>query len=449
MKTKAIQSFIKTASVAVIAVTGAFLAIHVAKANDTVYFHQDANKNITCYTTNHSQTGPTCADEVYNAGDPNGETLSWTSISIQPVSPAWLTASPQQSAAPLTGCGNPIPASPPAGCHTTVTYTVPSNLGAGTYNATVTFNGQSDAPGGSISVPADTVTVQFIVDASGSVGAPTNPTNTNTNGNGAVACNTIRLNWTAGSNAQSYDIFRNGVQITSHTVGTTYTDSAVTAGVSYSYTIRSYNATFGNSATVAFSPASIQASACLVDLSLSDDLISQVNTQPYPYNSGCIGSQSGTAVVIHQWDAVELRVNVCNRGTAAAQNVMLSSAFNNTTFNTSYSCCWSNGTTPTSFSNGSSNGITVNWSLGTINPNSNSGVNIFFYPNHAGGNTTQNLLRFINSATITYTSTGGHVAPAGCVGNYADVSSPCVVSTGYVPFSTAGNQSASQQEIKP
>jgi len=52
-----------------------------------------------------------------------------------------------------------------------------------------------------------------------------------------------RLNWTASANATSYDLYRNGVLYASNIAGITYTNTAVTAGTSYSYYVKAKNTT--------------------------------------------------------------------------------------------------------------------------------------------------------------------------------------------------------------
>lgn len=51
-----------------------------------------------------------------------------------------------------------------------------------------------------------------------------------------------KLTWTASTNATSYDVYRNGALYASGITGTTYTNTAVTAGTSYSYYIKAKNA---------------------------------------------------------------------------------------------------------------------------------------------------------------------------------------------------------------
>jgi hypothetical protein len=438
MKTKNIQSFMKTAVVAVTAVLGTFVAIHAAKASDNVSFSQNGNGVVSCTSSSGSQTGSnTCSDTVTNSNAAGGETLSWNSVSMSP--PAnWLSVSPQSQSGIAPGQS------------VAVSYTVQSGLSQGTYSTVVTFNGQSNMPSGGSSATNDTVNVQFVVGAPSvktPPGPPTNPLNQNSSANSAVACNSILLTWGAGQNADSYNVFRNGSPFLTHFNGLSYTDSSVSVGTSYSYTIQSYSASLGVSSTVSFSPQSIQATGCQVDLSLSDDLINTVNNQAYPYNSSCVGSQSGTATVIQQSELVELRINICNRGTTAAQQVVLSSNFDPTTNHTQFLTGEPGWTSPSSQSTVGS-GTNVTWNVGTVNPNANTTIYVYISP-FVGENPTQTLQRFINSAAITYTSAVGNIGAPGCIGNFANAASPCVVSTGYVPFTASSNTSASQQEIKP
>lgn len=52
----------------------------------------------------------------------------------------------------------------------------------------------------------------------------------------------VKLTWTASSNATSYDVYRNGAVYASGLTGTTYTNTAVTAGTAYTYSVKAKNA---------------------------------------------------------------------------------------------------------------------------------------------------------------------------------------------------------------
>lgn len=52
-----------------------------------------------------------------------------------------------------------------------------------------------------------------------------------------------RLTWTASANTTSYDVYRNGILYASNITGTTYTNTAVTEGSSYSYSVKAKNNT--------------------------------------------------------------------------------------------------------------------------------------------------------------------------------------------------------------
>lgn len=52
-----------------------------------------------------------------------------------------------------------------------------------------------------------------------------------------------RLTWTASANTISYDVYRNGILYASNITGTTYTNTAVTEGSSYSYSVKAKNNT--------------------------------------------------------------------------------------------------------------------------------------------------------------------------------------------------------------
>jgi N-acetylmuramoyl-L-alanine amidase len=51
----------------------------------------------------------------------------------------------------------------------------------------------------------------------------------------------VALNWTASANATSYDLYRNDVLYAADIAGTTYTNTAVTSGVSYTYFVKAKN----------------------------------------------------------------------------------------------------------------------------------------------------------------------------------------------------------------
>ncbi|GEM_PF-766443 len=52
-----------------------------------------------------------------------------------------------------------------------------------------------------------------------------------------------KLTWTASTNATAYDLYRNNVLYASNLTGTTYTNTAITAGTSYTYYIKAKNST--------------------------------------------------------------------------------------------------------------------------------------------------------------------------------------------------------------
>lgn len=53
----------------------------------------------------------------------------------------------------------------------------------------------------------------------------------------------VALSWTASANATSYDIYRDNVVYAANVTGTTYTNTAVVAGTTYSYSIKAKNTT--------------------------------------------------------------------------------------------------------------------------------------------------------------------------------------------------------------
>lgn len=84
--------------------------------------------------------------------------------------------------------------------------------------------------------------------------APTVPGNLRST---AVSSNSLSLAWNASTDnvaVTSYRIYRNGTQI-STTANTTYTDSTVAAGTTYSYTVSAYDAAGNNTTSVALQVA--------------------------------------------------------------------------------------------------------------------------------------------------------------------------------------------------
>lgn len=52
----------------------------------------------------------------------------------------------------------------------------------------------------------------------------------------------VSLSWTAATNATTYDLYRNGTVYASNLTGTTYTNTAITVGTAYNYTVKAKNA---------------------------------------------------------------------------------------------------------------------------------------------------------------------------------------------------------------
>ncbi|MGP1447410.1 MAG: C25 family cysteine peptidase [Candidatus Limimorpha sp.] len=106
-----------------------------------------------------------------------------------------------------------------------------SNLSYGTqYCYTV----KSNCTGGSVSDPSN----QACATTADPCNAPTNLTAT-------ANSNSINLHWTASPTATSYRVFRGTTQIANNVTGTSYTDSNLSYGTQYCYTVKS-NCTGGN-----------------------------------------------------------------------------------------------------------------------------------------------------------------------------------------------------------
>jgi chitodextrinase len=130
------------------------------------------------------------------------------------------------------------------GTSASATYTDNGLAPGTTYSYTVAAN---DAAG-NVSAQTATVSAATLADTA----APSIPTGLSSP---TQTVNSINLSWTASSDNVSvtgYKIFRNGTQVgTSAT--TTYTDTGLTAGVSYSYTVSAFDSAGNNSAQTAAS----------------------------------------------------------------------------------------------------------------------------------------------------------------------------------------------------
>ena len=94
------------------------------------------------------------------------------------------------------------------------------------------------------------------VDSSGNEGAQSTAVQATTTGTnpglpapsgltvGTVTSSSIALSWSAVSGASSYDVYRNGTQVNSAAVtGTSYTDTGLATGTTYSYTVAAVDST--------------------------------------------------------------------------------------------------------------------------------------------------------------------------------------------------------------
>ncbi len=84
--------------------------------------------------------------------------------------------------------------------------------------------------------------------------APATPTGLHSTG---MTTTTASLSWTASAGATAYDVFRNGVKVSTAQTGTTFADSGLTPGTTYQYTVDASN-TAGTSATTAALPVTTQ-----------------------------------------------------------------------------------------------------------------------------------------------------------------------------------------------
>ncbi len=281
----------------------------------------------------------------------------------------------------------------------------------------------------------------------GDPGGP--PTAENTAINPAVACGQIRLTWTAGAGATSYNMHRSTTNVYpgglpwQTTAGLTYTDTTPVTGTTYYYWITSVNGS-GTSAPVG--TGGVSSTSCQVDLSTSGKYVARVNGQPYPYTSSCSSAPVGGPRIIKKGDKIQFLIEVCNGGTVAANNVSvsddLSAANSNLVVSTPDNVTFVGGTSPTY----SRAGNVLTFNLGTIPAGGRAAIT-FDADVTVPYTTTQNLLRFKNIGNVTYTST----APAsttGCVGSSATVPSPCSLDTGYIVFYN-GLKAPTIKEINP
>ncbi len=276
-------------------------------------------------------------------------------------------------------------------------------------------------------------------------GAPSNVVANNTSTNPSIPCGQVWLSWTAGINATSYNLYRSTNSGSPGSVwqvanSTLDKDASGTVGTTYYYWVQSVN-TGGTSALVISN--SISPVGCQVNISTGGKNLIQVNGQNYTYSSSCISSQSGSVQTIKNGDDLKFNINICNTGTADANNVSVKDDL------TGENLVW-HGSAPV-FVGGTSTSYSVSgnviiFNFGTIAMGTKGTVTFDLDANAPTGN-TQSLLRLRNVADITYTSS----APAGatgCIGSSATTTTPCVYDTGYIVFYN-GVKAPTIKEINP
>ncbi|GIO15137.1 hypothetical protein J19TS2_46920 [Cohnella xylanilytica] len=151
-----------------------------------------------------------------------------------------------------------------------------SNASSGTQTATIPLRAESTLAVGTVLVnqlnPADTVTVasggvtgkqitvsvgansaKIYAKALADTTAPSVPTNVSAT---VQSASSIKVTWSASSDnvaVAGYEVYRDGALVGT-TAGTSYTDSGLTAGTTYSYTVKAYDAA-GNKSAASSPPA--------------------------------------------------------------------------------------------------------------------------------------------------------------------------------------------------
>ena len=299
---------------------------------------------------------------------------------------------------------------------TSITPSVSQNCTGGTY--TFTFNFPAGTPPG---------------DPPGPPAWPSQPIadNSNTATLGAVPCGQVKLYWGTASGATSYNLYRSQTTtpgaVWQTTTGLTYTDTTASSGGSYYYWVQAANA-YGTSSLVLFAQTTTAPVPCTVNLSTAGKNITAVNGLPYTFSSNCIPSQTGTVHTIKKGDRVSFNINICNSGTATATNVVVTDDFTNSNLTNVRNISF-NPSPGTSYSQA---GNVYTFIVGSISPGFKAQITFDADVTAPVGN-TQSLLRFKNTANITYDSA---LPPdsSGCIGSYATPGSPCIISTGYIVF---------------
>jgi fibronectin type 3 domain-containing protein len=171
--------------------------------------------------------------------------------------------------------------------NTTYTYTVSATNVKGTSSQSTSVNGTTT----NAAVPAQVTGVTV----------------------GTVSATSVALSWTAVSGATSYDIYRNGsTQPIGNTTGTTYTDTGVTAGNSYTYNVAAENANGvgTQSATVTANTPAVGYSSTDTDTVTNQYIAGHLNVNQYNY----MGAKYGYNTVITMYDCSGTWTNQANCG---------------------------------------------------------------------------------------------------------------------------------------
>jgi uncharacterized repeat protein (TIGR01451 family) len=331
-----------------------------------------------------------------------------------------------------------------SGSNSQTYYSVPANS-----NYTIS---SVSSPGGSSFDGNNTPATQYC--ASGSTinfglnfsnpSTPLTVTATNTSQDSNVHCGTISVSWTAAAAVGgTYTVYRQTVDGSAGEAaiytgtGLSLTDTPPVLSKSYAYRVQ-YSIGRGSNGT----SNTVVATPCVVNLSTSDKVVAQVNGRSLPYNSACIGNQSGATKQFKAGDDLKMSINVCNTGTIEANNVIVVDDLSGENLTNLRNVSFQGGTSPSS----STSGNITTFNLGTIAAGF-KGIITFDVDTVNPDRTKKNqLYRFRNLAKILFNS-NATVATTGCIGNQANASQPCPVDTGYKVY--INGSAPTTQEVNP
>jgi uncharacterized repeat protein (TIGR01451 family) len=232
----------------------------------------------------------------------------------------------------------------------------------------------------------------------------------------------------------------------------------------YYYWVASHNsAGAGSTSALAGPTAQVEPTPCAANFGLSNKVVTQINSKPYPIttdgsssnntNIGCIGGQTGNVPqTIRNGDTVTWSLNLCNNGSNDATNIVLTdSMINLTPVPGTYSINFSKGPTqtptPTLTGNCATGSCNLTFNIAKIKKGENALLTFNSTVTNPIG-ATQALNRFANHASFSF-STSLPPDNAGCIGVGTDAAHPCVLpDPGYMVFFN-GSKAPTQTEINP